>query len=71
MIRQENAEIRAEIAKRGLKYYEVANRIGVNYTNFSHWLQKPLTEKHKNRILQVLAEFDEEQNKIMQALKCL
>lgn len=71
MIRKENVEIRAEIMKRGLKHYEVANRIGIDYQTFSHWLQKPLNDERKNRILQVLTEFDDEQNKIMQALKTL
>lgn len=71
MIRQENAEIRAEIMKRGLKHYEVANRLGLDVSWFSHWLQMPLTEERKNRILKVLQEYDDEQKKMLQALKMI
>lgn len=46
-----NTEIRAAIAKRRLKYYEVANQCGVSVYTFTHWLQHELPEEKKKFIL--------------------
>lgn len=51
-----NAEIRKEIERRGLKYYEVAAACGVYYSTFSHWLQLELPDKKKREILKVIQE---------------
>ena len=55
----ENLEIRKEIEKRRIKYYEVANKIGITPYTFSHWLQKKLTpeqEERTQRALKILSE---------------
>lgn len=52
---QKNLEIREAIAKRRLRYYEVAEACGVNIYTFSHWLQNELPEEKKKNILKKIA----------------
>jgi hypothetical protein len=50
-----NQEIRNEIAKAGLKNYEVAYMIGITEGQFSKWLHLPLTAEREKRIKAALA----------------
>lgn len=49
-----NKEIRELIAKRRLKYFEVAKALGVSTYTFSHWLQNELPPQKKKEILEVI-----------------
>ena len=51
-----NVEIRKAAKERGVKLWEIANRIGVNDGNFSRKLRKELSFDEKNRILAVVDE---------------
>ena len=46
-----NLEIRQEIAKRRIKYYEAAKACNVSCYTFSHWLQTELPDKKKREII--------------------
>jgi predicted transcriptional regulator len=56
----ENKEIREEIERRRLRYYEVANRIGITQYTFSHWLQKKLTPEREERTRKAIEKLSEE-----------
>lgn len=49
--RHTNKDIREAILKKRLRYYEVAQAMGVSAYTFSHWLEKELPEEKKNMIL--------------------
>ena len=49
-----NREIRELIAKRRLKYYEVARALGISTYTFSHWLQNELPQKKQAEIIRVI-----------------
>ena len=51
---QNNVEIRTEIQKRGLRYWQVADLLGIGETTLSRWLRKELPEEKKNLILEVI-----------------
>ena len=50
-----NIDIRTEIEKKRLRFYEVADEIGINTCTFSRWLQRELTEEKKKRVLDAIA----------------
>lgn len=50
----ENADVRYEIMKSGLKNYQVAARLGVCETTFSRWLRTELPAEKKKEILEAL-----------------
>ena len=52
-----NKEIREAIEKRRIKYYEIADKIGVSTCYFSRLLQRELPEERKKEILKVIREF--------------
>ena len=54
MSTQFNTEIREKIAKKGLKHYEVAYRLGISQYAFSKWLQLPLSKERETRILEAI-----------------
>lgn len=49
-----NEEIRAAIAKRRLKYYEVAEQMHVHPATLTRWLRFELDPKRKAEILQAI-----------------
>ena len=49
-----NEEIRKEIEKRRLKYFEVAEACGVSQYTFSHWLQVELKPEQKARVIKAI-----------------
>lgn len=53
-----NLEIRQAIAKKRLKHYEVAKALGVSITYFSHLLQVELPQEKKNKILEVINNYE-------------
>ena len=58
-----NQEIRIAIIKANLKYYEVADKLGILEHNFSRKLRYELSEKEKARVLQVIEELKQEKMK--------
>jgi DNA-binding LacI/PurR family transcriptional regulator len=50
-----NIEIRTAIEKKRLRFYEVADEIGINTCTFSRWLQRELSEEKKKRVLDAIA----------------
>lgn len=51
---ENNKDLRAEIVKRGLFYWQVADRIGVSDTTFSRMLRSELSPERKARILAMI-----------------
>ena len=51
-----NNDIRAEIAKAGLFYYQVAAAMNVKPNTLAHYLRAELTKPQKERIKQAIAE---------------
>lgn len=49
-----NTDIRAAIARAGLKHYEAAALCGVSLYTFSHWLAVEMSEAKKIRILKLI-----------------
>lgn len=49
-----NTEIRLAIAVSGVKFYEVANELGISQCHLSHKLQKELPEDEKKKILEII-----------------
>jgi DNA invertase Pin-like site-specific DNA recombinase len=55
-----NFEIRKAIRDKGKKYCEVAEALGVHSVTFSRWLKKELSEEDKQRILEVIRNLGDE-----------
>ena len=53
-----NIEVRQAIEKKRLKYYEVAQALGITQHTFSHWLQIELSDERKKRVLKAINEFE-------------
>lgn len=51
-----NTDIRAKIAKKGLKHLDVAKALNISPFTFSHWLQFELPQEKKKEILKVINE---------------
>lgn len=49
-----NMEVRQAIEKKRLKYYEVAEAIGVDACTLSKWMQKELSDERKKRVLDAI-----------------
>jgi len=49
-----NIEIRQAIAKKRLRFYEVANALGITCWTFSVWLRSELPQEKKEEILKVI-----------------
>lgn len=52
-----NMEVRQAIEKKRLKYYEVADAIGVDACTLSKWMQKELSDERKKRVLKAINEY--------------
>ncbi len=50
-----NMEIRKAIENKRLRYYEVAEKVGVSVYTFSHWLAVELPPEKKKTILDAIA----------------
>ncbi len=53
-----NKEIRQAIADKGVRHWQVAEKIGVSTTHFSQMLQRELPAKRKEQILQAIGEME-------------
>ncbi|MFW3654576.1 hypothetical protein [Vagococcus fluvialis] len=51
-----NSDIRKKIEKNRLKYYEVADAIGISDSRFSVWLRKELDGERRERTLKAIEE---------------
>ena len=49
-----NLEVRELIERKRLKYYEIAECLGVNSTTLSRWLQTELTPERKTKVLKAI-----------------
>ena len=58
-----NVEIRKLIFEHGLKYYDVADRIGIGDSTFSVWLRKELEGERRERTLHAINELVAEKEK--------
>lgn len=57
---QQNVEIRMALKNNRVKYWEVANRLGIADTTFSRWLRKELSVHKKREILIAINEIKQE-----------
>jgi len=58
----ENMDIRRAISDSGLRYWQIANAIGVNDGNFSRKLRKELSEEVKIKIFAAITTLSAERN---------
>ena len=49
-----NIEIREEIERRRLNYYEVAAALGINSVTLSVWLRTELTDERKEKVMKAI-----------------
>lgn len=56
--KQANTDIRAEVKKRGLCYWQLAELLGLHSQTVNNWLRIPLTDERRKRILDALEQFD-------------
>lgn len=56
MIILNNTEIRALIMKHSLRYWKIAQEIGISPFTLSVWLRTPLTGKRKERVEKAINE---------------
>lgn len=55
-----NKEIRSDIKKSGLKYWQVAEKIGINRSTFSEWLRYELTGERLEQVKKAIEELKQE-----------
>lgn len=55
-----NKDIRSEIAERGFKLWQIADKLGMNDGNFSRKLRHELPDDEKRRVLDIIAELERE-----------
>lgn len=55
-MKEANKEIRAEIDKEGLTYWQVAEQIGIHATTFTVWLRTPLDEIKSKKVSKAIEE---------------
>lgn len=58
--KQANTDIRAEVKKRGLCYWQLAELLGVHVQTVNSWLRVPLSDERRKRITDALERFDSE-----------
>lgn len=58
-----NATIRNEILNNSLKYWQVADMVGISDTTFSKWLRKPLSDERKARVERAINELTQQTTK--------
>ncbi len=52
-----NIDIRNAIEKKRLKYFEVAQAIGIQPNTLSHWLQTEMNKERRERVLKAIRDF--------------
>jgi len=60
MIQSKNDELKKEIKKLNLKYWEVADCVGITDSTFSRWLRTPLNDDRKQRVISAIKELTKE-----------
>lgn len=55
-----NKDIRSEIAERGFKLWQIADKLGMNDGNFIRKLRHELPDDEKRRVLDIIAELERE-----------
>lgn len=55
-MKEANKGIRAEIDQAGLKYWQIAEQIGIHSTTFTVWLRTPLEEEKEQQIRNAMNE---------------
>lgn len=56
-----NLFIRKEISRNNLRYWEVAEQIGISNGQFSVWLRTQLSEERKQRVLTAIHQLTDKQ----------
>lgn len=56
--KQANTDIRAEVKKRGLCYWQLAQLLDCHVQTLNAWLRVPLTDERRKRILDALEQYD-------------
>lgn len=51
-----NLTIREQILKNGLRYYMVAEKLGIGETTFCRWLRRELSPEREKEVLQAIDE---------------
>ena len=54
-----NADIRIAIMVSGVKYWEVADELGVSDSTFTKWLRKELSDEKKQKIIEAITRLKE------------
>ena len=55
-----NIDVRKAIENAGLKYWQIADRLGVYDGNFSRMLRRELPQEKKQRIIQIIQDLKQE-----------
>ncbi len=55
-----NQDIRAEVKSAGLRFWQIADKLGINDGNFSRKLRHELPDTEKDRIRGIIAELSKE-----------
>jgi len=55
-----NTEIREAIQRFGLKYWEVAERVGIADTTLTKWLRRELSDERRSQVLAAIDELKKE-----------
>ncbi|MDG2542682.1 hypothetical protein ACI7UJ_13690 [Lactiplantibacillus plantarum] len=58
-----NEKIRKRIYFSQLKYWEVAEKVGISNSRLSVWLRTPLNEERKARVMKAIDELNEQSAK--------
>lgn len=53
-MKMNNVDIRAQIEKKRLKYYEVAEVVGIDESTLSKWMRKELDGERRKRVLDAI-----------------
>ena len=61
-MQEANKDIRAEIDDAGLKYWQVAGKIGVHPTTFTVWLRTPLDDAKQDKVREAIKQLETQVN---------
>ena len=53
---RENMDVRRILEKAGIKHYRLAYKLGIDVSTLSRWLQTPLTDTRRCRIMEAINE---------------
>lgn len=57
MMKMNNIEIREQIEKKRIRYYEIAEKVGITAVTLSVWLQTELTPERRERVQKAIDSF--------------